>query len=57
MLAVIGDRVERVRDSEALASPVHDERVAARIGAVLGIAFVLCFLTGVVSHLHQNPVS
>jgi len=57
VLADIGDRVERLRNSQALSSPVHDERVAARIGTVLGIAFLVCFLTGVLSHLHQHPVS
>ncbi len=53
----VGRRVDRLRSSQALSSPVHDERVAARIGAVLGLCFVICFVTGVVSHLHQHPVA
>ncbi|MFB9902712.1 molybdopterin-dependent oxidoreductase [Allokutzneria oryzae] len=36
-------------------SPVHDERVAARIGLWLGVAFGLCFATGLLSHGIQNP--
>jgi DMSO/TMAO reductase YedYZ molybdopterin-dependent catalytic subunit len=40
---------------KAFASPVHNERVAARLGIALGIAFTVCFLTGVYSHLAQHP--
>jgi hypothetical protein len=36
-------------------SPVHDERVAARLGLALGVAFTICFLTGIYSHLAQHP--
>ncbi|GAB3445653.1 molybdopterin-dependent oxidoreductase [Actinophytocola sediminis] len=35
-------------------SAAHDERVTARIGLWLGIAFGLCFLTGLLSHLAQR---
>ena len=35
--------------------PPHDARTAALLGRSLGIAFGICFLTGVVSHLHQHP--
>ncbi|MEO6411206.1 MAG: molybdopterin-dependent oxidoreductase [Pedococcus sp.] len=38
------------------ASPVHDRTVVARMGLWLGVAFTICFLTGVLSHLHQHPV-
>ncbi len=38
-------------------SPLRDERLAAWLGAPLGILFLICFVTGVYSHLHQNPVS
>ena len=38
-------------------SPLHDERTAAVLGVALGIAFSLCFATGVVSHLIQHPPS
>ncbi|SDX79291.1 Oxidoreductase molybdopterin binding domain-containing protein [Modestobacter sp. DSM 44400] len=41
--------------SGAFASPLHSERRAARTGAFLGIAFTVCFLTGLTSHLVQNP--
>ena len=36
-------------------SPAHDERVTARIGLMLGIAFAICFVTGLLSHLIQHP--
>ncbi len=36
---------------------LRDERLAAWLGAALGILFSVCFLTGLFSHLHQNPVS
>jgi DMSO/TMAO reductase YedYZ molybdopterin-dependent catalytic subunit len=39
----------------AFTSPLHSERRAARTGAVLGIAFTVCFLTGLVSHWVQHP--
>jgi DMSO/TMAO reductase YedYZ molybdopterin-dependent catalytic subunit len=39
----------------AFTSPLHSERRAARTGAFLGIAFTVCFLTGLISHLVQNP--
>ena len=39
----------------AFASPLHSERRAARTGAFLGTAFTVCFLTGLISHLVQNP--
>lgn len=38
-------------------SPLHDERPAAWLGMALGIAFSVCFLTGLVSHLIQEPTS
>ena len=39
----------------AFPSPLHSERRAARTGAFLGIAFTVCFLTGLVSHWVQQP--
>jgi DMSO/TMAO reductase YedYZ molybdopterin-dependent catalytic subunit len=39
----------------AFASPLHSARRAARTGAFLGITFTVCFLTGLISHLVQNP--
>jgi DMSO/TMAO reductase YedYZ molybdopterin-dependent catalytic subunit len=38
-------------------SPLHDERTAAVLGVALGVAFTVCFATGVVSHLVQHPPS
>ena len=31
--------------------------MTARVGRMLGIAVCVCFLTGLVSHLHQHPIS
>jgi len=38
-------------------SPLRDERLAAILGASLGVLFTVCFLTGLYSHLHQHPVA
>lgn len=45
---------ERLRE-EAFESPLHDERVASRLGLALGVAFLTCSLTGLVSHFMQHP--
>ncbi|MBD8078446.1 molybdopterin-dependent oxidoreductase [Cellulosimicrobium arenosum] len=42
--------------AEDFRSPVHDPRVVARVGALLGGAIVVLFVTGLLSHLSQNPV-
>jgi DMSO/TMAO reductase YedYZ molybdopterin-dependent catalytic subunit len=39
----------------AYRSRLHDERVAAWLGIALGVAFSVCFLTGLTSHLIQDP--
>jgi hypothetical protein len=36
-------------------SALHDDRTAAWLGIALGVSFTVCFLTGVWSHLQQNP--
>jgi DMSO/TMAO reductase YedYZ molybdopterin-dependent catalytic subunit len=36
-------------------SPLHDEWVASVLGVSLGIAFTVCFLTGLVDYLAQHP--
>lgn len=36
-------------------SPAHSPVVTARIGRWLGVAFGLCFITGLASHLIQHP--
>ncbi len=38
-------------------SDLHDERNAAMLGIALGITFTVCFVTGVLSHLIQDPPS
>jgi hypothetical protein len=40
----------------AYRSPLRDERLAAILGAALGILFSICFLTGLYSHIQQRPV-
>ncbi len=40
---------------EELVGHLHDERVAARLGLALGVAFGICFLTGLISHATQQP--
>ena len=42
---------------DAFSSPLHSERRAARVGAVLGLSFAVCFLTGLISHWVQQPPS
>ena len=46
--------VERARD-DALREPAHDTRTAAMLGAALGVGFLVCFATGLLSHLIQHP--
>ena len=41
----------------AYGSPLRDERLAAILGAALGILFSICFLTGLYSHVQQHPLS
>lgn len=36
-------------------SSLRDERLAAHLGATLGVLFSVCFVTGLYSHLHQHP--
>jgi DMSO/TMAO reductase YedYZ molybdopterin-dependent catalytic subunit len=45
------------RSTTVLSSPLRDSRVTARVGSWLGGAVLVCFLTGLVSHLHQHPIS
>ncbi|OWY61478.1 hypothetical protein B7486_63580, partial [cyanobacterium TDX16] len=39
------------------AAPPRGERSAALLGMALGVAFLVCFVTGIVSHLVQDPPS
>jgi hypothetical protein len=41
----------------AYQSALRDERLAAILGAALGVLFSVCFVTGLYSHLQQNPLS
>lgn len=50
-----GDLVPDI--SKRYASPLHDTRLAAALGTALGVTFTICFATGIISHLIQNPVS
>ena len=36
-------------------SRLHDEAVAARLGVWLGVGFLVCFATGLLSHAIQHP--
>lgn len=36
-------------------SDLHDERNAALLGVALGVTFAVCFVTGLLSHLIQDP--
>jgi len=38
-------------------TPLRDERLAAWLGAALGVLFTTCFVTGLFSHAHQHPLS
>jgi hypothetical protein len=55
-LARLIDRLQPPRE-ENFRSPAHHEKVTARLGAWLGIAFLLCFATGLLSHAIQQPPS
>lgn len=43
------------RGEDAAAAPPRSERSAALLGTALGVAFAVCFSTGVLSHLIQEP--
>jgi DMSO/TMAO reductase YedYZ molybdopterin-dependent catalytic subunit len=55
-LARLINRLQPPRE-EDFRSPAHHERVTARVGLWLGIAFVVCFATGLLSHAVQKPPS
>jgi DMSO/TMAO reductase YedYZ molybdopterin-dependent catalytic subunit len=40
----------------AFPSPLRSERTAALLGVALGVSFLTCFVTGLVSHLAQHPL-
>ncbi|MGH2788268.1 MAG: molybdopterin-dependent oxidoreductase [Actinomycetota bacterium] len=39
----------------AFRSSLHSERTAAWLGLALGVLFIICFVTGLLSHLIQHP--
>lgn len=43
-------------DEDAFPSRLHDERVSAVLGVALGVSFLTCFLTGLLSHFAQQPL-
>ncbi len=43
--------------TDVFSSRLHDPRVASLLGMWLGVAFGVCFLTGLVSHAMQHPPS
>ncbi|HEV2778746.1 MAG TPA: molybdopterin-dependent oxidoreductase [Actinophytocola sp.] len=49
--------IPRVPKESDFRGAAHDERVASRVGLWLGIAFAVCFLTGLISHAIQHPPS
>ncbi len=53
-LEAAGHRAAEKRDA-ALARPAHDDRTAALLGLALGLTFSVCFVTGLYSHLLQQP--
>ncbi|UDY34928.1 molybdopterin-dependent oxidoreductase [Dermatobacter hominis] len=55
-LAGVARRGESAR-AAASEREVHDERTASILGVALGVAFGLCLLTGLWSHLQQQPPS
>lgn len=50
----LATRVADARD-DARRDEVHDARTAAILGVALGVSFLVCFATGLVSHLVQQP--
>lgn len=50
-------RRPRVPTPEDFTAPSHSPLVAARLGLWLGVAFGLCFATGLLSHYIQHPAS
>jgi DMSO/TMAO reductase YedYZ molybdopterin-dependent catalytic subunit len=57
VVAPVADRTERAAEKvgRRFRSPLHDEWVASVLGISLGIAFSVCFLTGLVDYLAQHP--
>jgi DMSO/TMAO reductase YedYZ molybdopterin-dependent catalytic subunit len=50
-------RIDDLQIEQRFTSRLHDERIAAMLGLALGVAFTICFATGVWSHFAQHPPS
>ena len=60
-MTALADRARRAADaipdpSEHYRSDLHDARLAAALGTALGVTFTICFVTGLLSHVIQEPV-
>lgn len=53
----VTETVERVDTWAHTRDRLHNERTAALLGVALGVAFSVCFTTGVYSHFLQSPPS
>ncbi len=42
---------------DAFPSRTRHPWLVVRLGAILGVAITVCFVTGIVSHLHQHPLA
>lgn len=53
----VDERIEKlpIPKEEQFKGGAHGERATARVGSLLGIAFLICFVTGLLSHLIQHP--
>ena len=53
----VDERIEKlpIPREEQFKGGADGERVTARIGMLLGLAFLTCFVTGLLSHLIQHP--
>lgn len=49
-------RLPRAPRLEDFRSPVHGPQLTARLGVWLGSMFLVCFVTGLVSHVQQHPL-
>jgi DMSO/TMAO reductase YedYZ molybdopterin-dependent catalytic subunit len=54
----LGRLIDRLQPREEdFRGAAHHEKVTARLGVWLGVAFLLCFVTGLLSHAIQKPPS
>ncbi|GAB91307.1 molybdopterin-dependent oxidoreductase [Gordonia rhizosphera] len=47
--------IDRITTTSAAAEPLRDRRVTTRVGLALATCFVVCFVTGLLSHWIQHP--